>query len=125
MAQAAWLVDLDGQFQLGSELMESLGGAAPAGIGWQSGEDFLHLFSTEGEISNMVQGTTGITNKFLATSRLRRAWVGIKKASEAASKSNVESADLDELIDDKDLSAIKINFFARYRLKFSIETEPH
>ncbi|CAE8625797.1 unnamed protein product, partial [Polarella glacialis] len=117
MAQAAWLVDLYGQFQLGSELMESLRGAAPAGIGWQSGEDFLHLFSTEGEISNMVQGTTGITNKFLATSRLRRAWVGIKKASEAASKSNVESADLDELIDDKDLSAIKINFFARYRLK--------
>jgi hypothetical protein len=47
MAAAAWRVDLDAQFQLGSEVMESLGAAAPAGIGLQSIENFLHLFSNE------------------------------------------------------------------------------
>ena len=56
---------------------------APTGLSATSLDDFLYAASSEADLGAMATAA-GATNKYLMTSRLRQAWLSLKRARDDA-----------------------------------------
>eukprot|EP00971_Amphidinium_carterae_P346958 6488727-Amphidinium_carterae.1 len=97
-------------------------------MGVESLEDFKYLFTTEAEISPaVIDNITDLERKPLMAARLRQAWHSVQTAqslADAQRKRGREAEDLDALLPEQDLTNLKTLFWSRYKLDFSVSTEP-
>ena len=91
-------------------------------------DDFIHLFNDPGEVAGIVTDMVpGLTNKPLATARIRQAWTGVKSAQaqeEVIKKKASEVDDFDELLPQPQLEDIGERFWTRYHLRHPADVEP-
>ena len=96
------------------------------GLGARGIDDFEYAISNEADVAALVQAT-GVANKFQQTSRVRQAWVALKKArseAEAVEKRGLDEVDLDGLLPQPELDDIAKRFWLRYKLTWPPEIAP-
>ena len=90
-------------------------------------EDLRFYFTRDDEIDNWLSHAGLAQKDFpLAASRFRRAWHAIRRMGSLreSDRSRVDTADLDDLLDENTLHDTKRAFWARYKLKFPAEATP-
>ena len=101
--RATWPATLDSlctQFKLPEEWTVKAQAA-----GAESLTDLRFIWSTEEEVGNWVNALEGIANKPLVISRTRALWHAIRQQAQVreGTKSRIDTADLDDMLDDRDL----------------------
>ena len=116
--RATWPATLDSlrtQFKLPEEWV-----IKAQATGAESLTDLRFIWSTEEEVGNWVNALEGITNKPLVISRTRALWHAIRQQAQVreATKSRIDTADLDDMLDDRDLVDAKSKLWKRHKFDF-------
>ena len=99
---------------------------AADGLGAESLADFAHAAASESDLKAFVDAA-GADNKFIATSRLRQAWLAVRKAEEddaAIKRKGMDENDLDALLDQAVLDSMEDRHWARHKLSWPPEIAP-
>ena len=112
------------EFQLDDKVRAWL--TSETGLAARNLGDFLHAASSEAEVKALVDAS-GADNKLLATSRLRQAWVSLKRArdqDEVIQRRGADEADLDQLLAQPVLDDLEARFWARYHMSYPPDVAP-
>ena len=112
------------QFDLEPKVREWL--TSDTGLAARSLSDFLHAASSEAEVKALVDAA-GAENKLLATSRLRQAWVSLKRArdqDEIIQRRGADESDLDQLLAQPVLDDLEARFWSRYHMSYPPDVAP-
>ena len=99
---------------------------AEEGLNASSIMDFLHAAASETDVQKMVEAAQA-DNVFLATSRLRQAWLSLRKAEEEVAsikRRGLDETDLDTLLAQPVLDDIAARHWARYKQTWPPELAP-
>ena len=99
---------------------------AEEGLNASSVMDFLHAAASETDVQKMVEAAQA-DNVFLATSRLRQAWLSLRKAEEEVAsikRRGLDETDLDTLLAQPVLDDIAARHWARYKQTWPPELAP-
>ena len=91
---------------------------AADGLGATSLDDFLHAFSSSDALGQVAEGA-GVENKLLATSRVRQAWISLKKATEDAEslkRKGIEDVEMDNMLMQHELEDLSAKHYNRYKM---------
>ena len=88
--------------------------------------DLRFLFANESEVATFLSKQPKIPDMELMTSRLRAAWHAIRQQAllRETDKSKVDTADLDDMLDDSQLNDAKQSFWKRYKARYPPEIMP-
>ena len=88
--------------------------------------DLRFMFASEDEVATFLSKVKELPQKELMTSRLRQAWHAIRTQATVreADRSKVETADLDDMLDDSQLNDVKQAFWRRYKVRYPPEVMP-
>ena len=88
--------------------------------------DLRFFFADESEVATFLSKETSIPDIDLMTSRVRAAWHAIRQQAllRETDKSKVDTADLDDMLDDSQLNDAKQSFWKRYRTRYPPEIMP-
>lgn len=95
--------------------------------GLASLNDFVHRFTQDSELQPVVAAVPDLEKAGLELSRLRQAWHAARAASataETRKRKAGEDQDIDNLLPAPELAGLKERFYARYKLRFPVGTEP-
>ena len=96
------------------------------GLAAKNLDAFIYAITTEAEVAGIVEAT-GVTNKFAQTSRIRQAWLALRKGKEeeASLKRKVaDENDLDVLLPQPNVDSIADIFWDRYKIAYTPDVEP-
>ena len=96
------------------------------GLAAKNLDAFMYATTTEAEVAGIVEAI-GVTNKFAQTSRIRQAWLALRKGKEeeASLKRKVaDENDLDVLLPQPNLDSIADIFWDRYKIAYTPDVEP-
>jgi hypothetical protein len=88
--------------------------------------DLRFFFAGESEVAAFLAKKTEIPDVDLMTSRVRAAWHAIRQQAllRETDKSKVDTADLDDMLDDAQLNDAKQSFWRRYKTRYPPEAMP-
>ena len=94
--------------------------------GIQNLEEFRFLFTKEDDVAPFLAKSSDLAERSLQAVRLRRAWHAVRHQAtlREADRALVNTADLDDLLDEASLRSVKVSFWARYKDKFPPEVMP-
>ena len=109
------------QFRLNKETMEYIKHCKIETL-----NDLRFFFANESEVATFLSKKETIPDLELMTSRVRAAWHAIRQQASLreSDKSKVDTADLDDMLDDVQLNDAKHSFWRRYKMRYPPELMP-
>ena len=88
--------------------------------------DLRFMFANENEVESFIAKSKQLPEPALMTSRLRQAWHAIRQQAtlREADRNKVDTADLDDMLDDTQLNDVKQSFWRRYKVRYPPEVMP-
>ena len=94
-------------------------------------EDFRYYFADEKEIDAFVAADDTLRRGAepelkIQIARVRRAWAAVRQNGLRKENRNTVSsvAELDDLLEEETLRELKVQFWKRYKMKYSVEVSP-
>ena len=99
------------------------------GLGAQSMEDFIHCVEDPEKLSDIVKaaGIKEVGNAMRQSSRVRQAWVALKKAAaemESVKRRGIDEADMDTMLPQTELDDMSKKHYVRYEMTWPPEVAP-
>ena len=98
------------------------------GLGAKSVDDFLYAATKPEELASVAElAGVDTSKKLLMTSRVRQAWVSLKKAteeSETLKRKSLDDVAMDEMLPQRELDDMGIKHYARYKMSWPPEVMP-
>ena len=99
---------------------------SPEGLGATSLADFFHSATDPKDLSTIAEQAS-VDNKMLMSSRIRQAWLSLKKSTEEAEllkRKNIDDVAIDDLLPQPELDDLVSKHYSRYRMTWPPEVMP-
>ncbi len=125
----AYLISLASDFKFDERVTAFLWQAPPLGLGLEDIHDFESAATNEAQWDSLIKMIPNLPDLEVTrqAGRCRRAWKAVCEAKIQKSeqkKRSSEAVDMDQILDDDELAALRNQFWMRYKLKFPPHIEP-